>query len=73
MNNENITYDQVTPPSGEYIVRVDFWQSCDGTGAEFRVITSVKGEVNLYSDTFEASDADGGGAGSGREICRFTF
>jgi hypothetical protein len=75
INNENITYpDTATPPSGEYIVRVDYWMSCDGSGADFSVITRVIDEdPRLYSGHFEAWEADGGGAGSGREICRFTY
>jgi hypothetical protein len=75
INNENITYpDTVTPPTGEYIVRVDYWESCDGGGADFSVITRVQDEdPNLYTGHFEAWEADGGGPGSGREICRFTY
>jgi hypothetical protein len=75
INNENITYpDTVFPPPGEYIVRVDYWMSCDGGGADFSVITRVKDEdPQLFSGHFEAWEADGGGWGSGREICRFTY
>jgi hypothetical protein len=75
INNENITYpDTVSPPPGEYIVRVDYWMSCDGGGADFSVITRVQDEdPKLYSGHFEAWEADGGGLGSGREICRFTY
>ncbi|MBN1423087.1 hypothetical protein JXA88_00895 [Candidatus Fermentibacteria bacterium] len=73
VNNENITYDTGTPPSGEYVVRVNYWMSCDGGGADFRVVVAVRGEVQMYSGSFEASEAHGGGQGSGREICRFVF
>ena len=75
INNENITYpDTVSPPPGEYIVRVDYWMSCNGGGADFSVITRVQDEdPHLYSGHFEAWEADGGGWGSGREICRFTY
>lgn len=72
-NNENITYDTGHPPQGEYVARVDFWESCDGTGATYRVVVAVLGDVRVYSGSFEADEADGGGAGSGREVCRFTF
>jgi len=72
-NNENITYDTGEPPEGEYVVRVDFWESCDGTGADFRVVVAVLGDVQMYNGHFEANEADGGGLGSGREICRFTY
>ncbi len=73
VNNENITYAQTTPPSGEYIVRVDFWESCDGGGADFRVVTVIRGDVQIYRDDFTIFDESHGGQGSGREICRFTF
>ncbi len=72
-NNENITYEGVRPPSGQYIVRVDFWRSCDGGGAEFRVAVIVRGEVEVYGGRFGPDEADGGGLGSGREICRFVY
>lgn len=71
--NENITYTGVTPPSGEYIVRVNFWESCTGDGAEYRVLINVRGEGQLYEGTFEADEAHGGGLGSGEEVCRFTY
>ncbi|MCU0612657.1 MAG: hypothetical protein MUE60_12830 [Candidatus Eisenbacteria bacterium] len=72
-NNENITYDEGAPPTGQYIVRVDFWESCDGGGADYRVVVAVKGDITIHSGHFESYEADGGGAGSGREVCRFTF
>lgn len=72
-NNENITYQRGSPPRGEYIVRVDFWASCDGGGATYRVVVAVRGEVQMYRGSFEPSEADRGGLGSGREVCRFTF
>jgi len=69
--NENITYTGVTPPSGEYIVRVDFWASCDGEGAEYRVLVNVRGEGQLYEGDFRADEA--GGGSTGEEVCRFTY
>jgi hypothetical protein len=53
VNNENITYPNITPPPGEYIVRVDFWSDCDGgeggLPANYVVTTTVCGE----SETFQ--------------------
>ncbi len=72
-NNENITYEDGTPLHGEYRVRVNYWESCDGGGADFRVVVVLRGEPTLYSGHFEANEAVGGAQGSGREICRFDF
>jgi len=73
-NNENITYPTgVTPPAGQYIVRVDYFESCDGGGADFTVVVNNDGVHSSFSGSFTASDADQGNVGSGREITRFTF
>jgi hypothetical protein len=73
-NNENITYPEGTaPPSGEYIVRVDFFESCDQGGATFSVVVNKNGQQSTFTGQFSATDADAGGEGSGRQITRFTF
>jgi len=73
VNNENITYPDTSPPSGEYIVRVDFWSACEDLGANFTVTTNVCGESTVYEGSFAPEDEDFGGAGAGREIARFTL
>jgi uncharacterized protein YfaP (DUF2135 family) len=73
INNEKVTYADVTPPSGEYIVRVDYYESCDGGGAEFTVVVNRNGVQQTIEGAFSASEADFGGLGSGREVARFNF
>jgi hypothetical protein len=71
VNNENITYSGVAPP-GEYIVRVDFWESCGGLAANFVVTVTACGTTETYSGSFAPGSHSHGGLGSGREITRFT-
>ncbi|MCH7639206.1 MAG: hypothetical protein IH855_07065 [Bacteroidetes bacterium] len=74
VDNENISWGDVTPPGGEYTVRVDLWSECAVTVAiPFVVTTNIRGSVNTFSGTFQPSEADSGGAFDGREITQFTF
>jgi hypothetical protein len=74
VNNENISWGEDTPPSGEYVVRVDLWSACDETEPiPFVVTVNLRGEVSTYTGTFDPSEADQGGKFSGREITRFTY
>lgn len=72
--NENITYPSATPPSGAYIVRLDYWDSCGATATNYVVTVRVKGHaLEVYQGQFTGS-GDGGGAGSGLQIGPgFTF
>lgn len=71
--NENITYPSVTPPSGTYTVRVDYWANCTAAQTRYVVTVLVKGKApQTYSGTF-TGPGDGGGAGSGVTISAFTF
>jgi hypothetical protein len=72
--NENITYPSATPPSGAYIVRLDYWDSCGATATNYVVTVRVKGHaLEVYQGQFTGS-GDGGGAGSGVQIGPgFTF
>lgn len=73
INNENITWPTGTAPSGEYIVRLDYWSAC-GKGSTNYIVTvhRVGYPVQVFTGTFTGA-GDGGGAGSGIEITRFTF
>ena len=72
--NENITYPSATPPSGAYIVRLDYWDSCGATATNYVVTVRFKGHaLEVYQGQFTGS-GDGGGAGSGLQIGPgFTF
>jgi hypothetical protein len=71
-NNENIRWPSPAP-AGNYIVRVDYWSACNVTGTTaFSVVVNNGGTSSTFTGTFSANDADRGGAGSGREITRFT-
>ena len=74
VKNENITYPSVTPPSGTYAVRVDYWDSCGVAATNYVVTIRVKGHaVQAFQGQFTGT-GDGGGAGSGVTIgTGFTF
>jgi len=75
VNNENITYTGVTPPTGSYTVRVDYWEDCaPGSGPVNYVITVTKGGVaSTYMGSFPDGSDDGGGAGSGVTVTTFMY
>jgi voltage-gated potassium channel Kch len=71
-NNENITYAAGrTPPSGQYIVRVNYWSACDVTTPTFYVVTlTVRGVTQTFTGTLTGRGTQGG---AGVEVTRFTF
>ena len=74
VDNENITWGDAEPPSGEYTVRVDLWSACDyDSPIPFVVTVNNDGDVDTFSGTFQPDDADQGGAGAGRTITQFEF
>ncbi len=71
VNQENVFWE--LPPSGEYIVRVDYWSSCGDYPANYRLTVTGCGVDNPpVIGRFESYQSDGGSSGSGREILRFT-
>lgn len=49
VNNENVTYEGVDPPSGEYIVRVDYYAACLYDEDTYFVVTVfIHGEATTY-------------------------
>ncbi len=70
VNQENVFWE--LPPSGEYIVRVDYWSACGSYPANYRVTVTGCGVEEVRTRRFESYQADGGGAGSGTEVLRFT-
>ncbi len=82
VNNEHIIYpDTATILSGTYIVKVDFYSDCVGSGVtHYAVSARYNGELinpvsgsNPREGTFEAGTDDHGGAGSGVEVMRFNI
>ena len=72
--SENITWPTGGAPHGTYQVAVDYWNACSVTATDFVVTVNVKGQTpQIFHGSFVASDADGGGSGSGRPITTFTY
>lgn len=73
VNNENVTWPTGAAPRGQYIVRVDYWDSCGVSQTNYVVTVRVKGRA---AQTFTGSltgTGDQGAAGSGTEVTRFTY
>ena len=69
INQENIYYSLAI--SGRYIVRVDLWSACAvNETINFEVVVECCDVVMIepVTGSFSPSEADGGGAGSGREV-----
>ncbi|MCU0650348.1 MAG: hypothetical protein MUF00_20350 [Gemmatimonadaceae bacterium] len=73
-NAENITYAAgVTPPSGQYIVRVNYFSNCRiATPTTYIVTLTVRGTTQTFTGSFTGAGTSGG-ATAGTEITRFTF
>lgn len=75
VNNENITWsDDDSPVSGEYIVRVDYWDACDFEGTTTYVVTvRVEGEpTRTFTGTLSGSGTHGG-EGAGELVTTFDY
>ena len=81
INNENITYsEEDVVQNGEYIVRVDFYESCNiSEDTNYLIVAYYNGNQiattsgsNPYSGIFHPDDADMGDEGSGVEVMRFS-
>ena len=67
IRTENIFYSLAI--SGQYIVRVDLWSACSVVESiNYEVLVEGCDVVNTVTGSFLPSDADQGGAGSGREV-----
>ncbi len=74
---ENIGWQPGTAPSGEYIVRLDYWSACSAASTDYTVTVNVRpgqpgGTVLTFSGTFTGTGT-GGGAGDGILITTFRF
>lgn len=73
ISNENVTWGDVTPRSGEYIVRVENYDACTAAVSNFVVRINVAGRAPMvFSGRLDGAGTFGG-VGAGREIARFTF
>lgn len=70
---ENITWPNATPPLGQYIVRVDYWDSCGVPQTNYVVTVQVKGRPPATFTGSFTGTGDHGSAGSGVTINTFTY
>ena len=71
VNNENIFWPEGHAPVGTYIVRVDFWEDCSWSGANYTVTLHYCGDVETYDGHFNPGSDDMGGAGDGVTVATF--
>jgi len=83
VTQENVGWAVDTAPSGQYIVRVDYWDNCGATQTDYVVTVSLRpgqvtrpgspgASVDTYYGSF-AGEGTGGGAGDGVTIATFGF
>ena len=70
VRNENITWSIGAAPQGTYIVRVDYWSSCDALRTNYTVVINNGGDTQIVNGTFTGA-GDRGGLGAGEEVARF--
>lgn len=74
INNENITYENANPPTGEYIVYVIYFNSCnDNQNTNYVLTTRVDGVVNTVSGVFTPNDVNEGTLQPTDEVTRFIY
>jgi hypothetical protein len=83
LTQENIGWNAGKAPSGTYIVRVDYWDSCGAASTDYIVTISLRpgvpaipglpgSGVSIFEGTF-TGPGDQGGAGDGETIATFVF
>jgi len=75
IKNEHIVWPTGMAPAGTYTVRVDNYDNCTSTAANYVVTVQTKGKPpQTFMGSFLATDlGDGGTAGSGVLITTFTY
>lgn len=72
VRNEHITWPDGPAPSGEYVVRVNYWSACGQPETNWVVTVRVTGQATrTFQGTFTGS-GNGGGLGAGEVITTFT-
>jgi uncharacterized protein YfaP (DUF2135 family) len=69
VNNENITYEGVTPPPGEYVVALHYYSAC-GVATPTNYVVTVR--AGGTTTTYPGSLTGGGRTSDVVEITRFT-
>ena len=74
VNNENITWDDdASPVHGEYVVRVDYWDSCDEGTTTYIVTVRVDGEETRTFTGTLTGEGTHGGEGAGETVTTFDY
>ncbi|MCU0696174.1 MAG: hypothetical protein MUC96_06585 [Myxococcaceae bacterium] len=75
VNVENIIYSpNLTPTSGTYVVRVNYFQNCSASSpVPYEVEVRANGQTRFYCGSFTPSMATGGSLGAGRRVASFTL
>jgi hypothetical protein len=75
VNTENIIYPpNVTPTSGPYKVRANFWQNCTPSATvPYEVEVRANGSSRYFCGTFQSNQANGGSAGAGVPVTTFVI
>jgi len=71
---ENIFWpDGIVVPHGEYILRVDYWSSCNAVKTNYTVTVNLRGlPPKIYTGSFTGTGT-GGAAGAGKTVAIFTY
>ena len=67
---ENIAWKPLEEPPGVYQIRVNLYQACGQTSANWHIIATYCGRTEEYSGVLTAADADE--SGTGRAVASFT-
>lgn len=72
---ENVIWDAgLAPTRGTYEVRANYWQNCTGASSTpYEVEVRANGVTRWFCGVFNSNDANGGNAGAGLVITRFTI
>ncbi len=72
INNENITWPSGAAPRGEYIVRVEYFDSCNVPATNYVVTINFGGRTQTVRGTLTGPGTSGG-PGAGTTVATFTF
>lgn len=75
VNVENVIYSPgVTPWSGRYVVRVNYYQNCNASGTvPYEVEVRANGQTRYFCGSFQPNQASGGALGAGRVVADFVI